>query len=69
MESHKGFVKIPFCSVDKDGEHCADIIKSETNGGVVSGENFEAQEKPKKEDKCAVCGKPAKHAVYVVKSY
>jgi len=69
MSSHKGFVKAPFCSVDRDGERCADMLKSETGGCVICGENFEYPEKPKKEDKCIVCGKPAKHIIYVAKSY
>ena len=69
IEEHRGFIKVPWCSTEKEGEECADILKADTQGGVVSGTKFESPEKPKKGQKCAICGKPAKHIVYVAKSY
>jgi prolyl-tRNA synthetase len=69
MNNHRGFVKVPFCSVDKDGEGCADILKEATQGGNVCGTTYPKTEKVSKGDKCIVCGKDAKHIVYVAKSY
>lgn len=67
IEKHRGFVKAPFCSIDSDGEKCADILKEKTNGGKVSGVKFINPEKP--EGKCIICSKKAKHVVYIAKSY
>jgi prolyl-tRNA synthetase len=69
IEEHRGFIKVPWCSIDKEGEECADILKADTTGGVISGTKFENPEKPKNGQKCVVCGKEAKHIVYVAKSY
>lgn len=69
INKNKGFVKVPFCSVGKDGEKCADILKSETNGGNVCGTLYPKEENVKKGQKCIICGKEAKHLVYVAKSY
>jgi prolyl-tRNA synthetase len=69
IDTHKGFIRVPWCSVEKEGEECVDILKAETLGGVVSGTKFESPEQPKKGQKCIICGKEAKHIVYVAKSY
>ncbi len=69
LRTHKGFVKVPFCSIEMDGRECADVVKAETLGGVVSGIKFENPEKPKQGIKCVVCKKKAQHIVYVAKSY
>lgn len=69
LKKHKGFVKVPFCSVETDGKECADTLKTETVGGCVSGTKFENPEIPHQGDKCVICGKKAKHIVYVAKSY
>ncbi|MBI4447767.1 proline--tRNA ligase [Candidatus Woesearchaeota archaeon] len=69
MRTYRGFVKVPFCSISSDGEKCADILKEETVGGCVCGIKLENPEKAKKTDKCVICGKEAKHIVYVAKSY
>jgi len=69
ISKDKGFVKVPFCSVKKDGEKCANILKSETKGGNVCGTLYPTEEKVKKGQKCIICGKEAKHIVYVAKSY
>jgi len=62
-----GFVKINLCSRDADGEKCAEIIKSETDGGEVRGTLHNKKEKPT--GKCIICGKKANAVVYVAKSY
>ena len=69
IEEHRGFIRVPWCSTENDGEKCADVLKAETLGGNVSGTKFEKPEKVKNGQKCVVCGKPAKHIVYVAKSY
>lgn len=69
MKSHRGFIRIPFCSVDNDGEECAEILKAETQGGNICGTLYPKPEQVGKNDKCAVCKKQAKEIVYVAKSY
>ncbi len=68
LEEHKGFVIVPFCSMNKDGEECADILKAKTKGGNVCGTPYGTNEKPADDATCVVCGKPAKHLVWVAKS-
>lgn len=67
IEKHRGFVKAPFCSIEKDGEKCADKLSEETTAMIcgVSQEN----EKPSKNDKCIICNKEAKEIVYIAKTY
>lgn len=62
-----GFVKINFCTLEKEGENCADIVKAETKGGEVRGTLHGKDEKP--EGNCIACGKKAGAVVYVAKSY
>lgn len=69
IRKHKGFVKVPFCSIEMDGKECADVLKAETMGVVVSGIKYENPEKPKQGNKCVVCKKKAQHIVYAAKSY
>ncbi len=69
IEEHKGFVKIPFCSVEKSGEKCADILKEETKGGNVCGTLYPKSEKPTTNQKCIICNKKSNNIVYVAKSY
>ena len=61
-----GFVAVPFCSMEKDGKACADVVKAETVGDV-RGTLFGKSEKPK--GKCIACGKEAKELVYVARQY
>lgn len=67
MKKHRGFIKVPWCSMDFDGQKCADVLKAETEGGEVCG-TLMKEEKAKKGAKCVVCGKAAKHVTYVAKS-
>src|SRR3989338_1193507 len=69
IEEHRGFIMAPFCSMEHEGEKCADKLKAETQGGDVLGVKFENAEAPKKGQKCIICGKEAKHIVYIAKSY
>ncbi|MCF7866617.1 proline--tRNA ligase [Candidatus Woesearchaeota archaeon] len=70
LEKHKGFVKVPFCSVERDGEEAAEILKTETQGAYVCGTPMDVNLKEQAEGKkCIITGKPAKHIVYVAKSW
>lgn len=69
INKYRGFVKVPFCSVEKDGEKCADILKTETQGGNICGTLYPKEEKVKPNQKCIICGKKANHIVYIAKTY
>ena len=55
-----------FCSVEKEGIKCAEIIEKET-GAQVRGTKL--NEKTQDLKKCAVCNKKANHIVYIAKAY
>ncbi len=54
-----------FCSVEKDGEKCAEIIEKET-GAKVRGTKLEEE---KASGNCAICGKKASKVVYIARDY
>jgi prolyl-tRNA synthetase len=58
--------RINFCSTDKDGVACAEIVEKEFSGDV-RGTLANKDEKPK--GNCLFCGKPATKVVYVGRSY
>ncbi len=62
-------VKIPWCSIDLDGENCADEIKDRFVGAEVRGIDVQETETPSKEATCFMCGRSAKCFVYVGKQY
>ncbi len=62
-----GFVRVPFCSTEMDGEKCAEAIKEKMSGNV-RGTRFDKHEKPK-DEKCVVCGQKAEEFVYVARQY
>ena len=64
--NEKKVAKVNFCSIEKQGEKCAEIIEKEINA-EVRGILINKKEKPT--GKCIICGKPAKEVVYVGKSY
>ncbi|HIH14518.1 MAG TPA: proline--tRNA ligase [Nanoarchaeota archaeon] len=66
IETKRGIIRAPFCSIDFDGQKCADKLQNELSV-KVRGTLFNKNEKAS--GKCIVCGKPAKHIVYVAKSY
>jgi len=55
-----------FCSIDKDGEHCAEVVEKDI-GGFVRGKRVD--EEKHEFATCLICGKPATCTVYVAKSY
>ena len=62
----KKIARCNFCSIDKDGESCAEIVEKEL-GASVRGARHDKHEKAA--GKCIICGKPAKQVVYIAKSY
>ena len=67
IKTKRGFVKIPFCSVGLEGVECKEKLKNKLHVDV-RGERFDVKEKPENK-KCIICGKEAKHYVYVGKQY
>lgn len=55
-----------FCSIDFDGENCAEIIEKETKG-FIRGKRVDKEDY--KFEKCLVCGKKAHETVYIARSY
>jgi len=55
-----------FCSIDKLGIDCAEVIEKKI-GAEVRGTRLDEKSKPV--GKCVVCGKNAEHIVYIAKSY
>lgn len=68
IKTHRGFVKVPFCSIDKDGAVCAEHLKEKTGGANVCGVPLECAEEPLKDAKCVNCGERAHIVVYCAKS-
>ena len=63
---HGGIARCNFCSVEKDGEKCAEIIEKNINA-EVRGTKLDEKEKPK--GKCIICGKNATKIVYIARAY
>ena len=55
-----------FCSIEIEGEKCADKVK-ENSGGDVRGVRIDKSEKPS--GLCISCDGEAKHIVYIARSY
>ncbi|RLJ07386.1 MAG: proline--tRNA ligase [Candidatus Aenigmatarchaeota archaeon] len=62
----KGFLRVPWCSIDEKGRECAERLK-EQFALHVRGVRVDKQEKP--EGKCIICGKPAGCIVYIGRQY
>lgn len=62
----KKIARLDFCSVEKDGEKCAEHVEKET-GAEIRGTLANKKETPS--GKCIICGKKATEVVYVGKSY
>ena len=69
IKKHKGFIKIPFCSMEFSGEKCAAEIKSEAEGCDICGTLYPQEDIPSNEQRCIVCNNKSNHIVYVAKSY
>jgi prolyl-tRNA synthetase len=57
--------RVNFCSVDKDGISCAEVVEKEA-GAKIRGTQLE-KEKPT--GKCVICNKVAKEVVYIARDY
>lgn len=66
LETKRGLVRVPWCSIDFDGQTCAEKLQADTSA-KVRGTLFGKTERVS--GKCIICGKPAKHIIYVAKSY
>jgi prolyl-tRNA synthetase len=64
--SEGGIARCGFCSVEKEGVSCAEIIEKDVKA-EVRGKRLD--EKGKAIGKCVVCGKKAKEIVYVARAY
>ncbi|MEM4133693.1 MAG: proline--tRNA ligase [Candidatus Micrarchaeia archaeon] len=69
LDKDKGYARVNICSIDSDGKECGDMIQYETKGGKVRGTLIGKVEEPFGNKKCVVCGKPAKHVVYIARQY
>ena len=65
---NNGIARIPFCSVDKDGESCAEIIEKEISA-QVRGTKLDEKQHIQTKSHCAICGDKANHIVYVARAY
>ena len=63
---NKKIARINFCSVEKNGEECAEYVEKELLARVMG---TKANKKEKTRGRCIVCGKKANEIVYVAKSY
>ncbi len=62
----KKIARCSFCSTDKKGEKCAELVEKELSAFVRGSLHTK---KEKAEGKCLFCGKKAGEAVYIAKSY
>ena len=62
LEEHGGFVKVDWC----ESEECELHIKQHTLGEIRGYDDLEPEDP---QDKCIVCGKPAKKVAYVGDAY
>lgn len=67
LEKCHGFVRIPFCTDQMEGQACADIVKDKHQANI-RGSLFGSNEKPEGK-KCIACGNPATVYVYAAKQY
>ncbi len=67
VENGGGFVKIPFCTDELEGERCAEKIKEECSANI-RGSRYDANEKPSGK-KCVACGKDATTYQYAARQY
>ncbi|MDD3160008.1 MAG: hypothetical protein PHQ98_03505, partial [Candidatus ainarchaeum sp.] len=64
----KGIARANFCSVEKEGLPCAEIVEKQT-GGKIRGTRIDVDDKLLSGNKCVCCGKTATKVVYIAKDY
>ncbi len=57
-----------FCSIDKEGEVCAEVVEKEVLASV-RGTKLEKETPRGKTERCVICGNKSKEVVYIAKSY
>lgn len=62
----KKIARCNFCSLRKEGEKCAEVVEKQLLASV-RGERADKKEQVK--GSCIICGKQARHVVYIAKSY
>ena len=68
LAKNGGFIKAPFCGIDEDAEKCAHRLQ-EITALKVRGVPLEKAERPKKSQRCVVCGRKARYVVYLARAY
>jgi prolyl-tRNA synthetase len=63
---NKKIARVNFCSIDKQGTNCAEVVEKELNAFV---RGIRHDKKEQAHGKCIFCGKPATQVVYIAKSY
>ncbi len=69
LDNVKGYARANFHSIETNGKECADTLQYESKGGKVRGILADKNENPFGKKVCVVCGKPAKHVVYIARQY
>jgi len=64
----KKIVRCGFCSLEKEGEKCAEIVEKKFKARI-RGKKLEKEKPEGKISKCIICGKKAKEVVYIAKEY
>jgi prolyl-tRNA synthetase len=60
--------RVGFCSCEKQGEKCAEIVEKEISASI-RGTKLEKETPKGKTEKCVICGKKASSVVYIARSY
>jgi len=61
-----GIARTNFCSTEKEGEKCVEVIEKET-GGKIRGTRIDVKDEPF--GSCIICKKKANKVVYIAKDY
>jgi len=63
---NKKIARVNFCSIEKDGEKCAEYVEKNTDASI---RGILANKKEIPKGKCIICNKQATEVVYIGKSY
>lgn len=69
LDNEGGFVKVPFVSIQDDGQPYAELLQEKTRGAYVCGVLFPNSEIPEKGQECIISGKQAKELVYIARTH
>ncbi len=68
LDKNGGFVRVPFCTDEKEGKACADKIKEKCKANI-RGSLFSSKETVNEKEKCIACGKKATIYLYAARQY